>query len=172
MTARRADPFARAPVSAYLALDMVADLYPSALLALAADIPHLGPLPEAEGQGRARSAVCGSVVEVALRLDDAGRIADIGIELEACALGQACASVLGRCAIGASWEEVAGARDALAAMLKEGGPPPQGRFAELAALAPARDYPRRHASAQLAFKAAADAMASALAARREAATTS
>jgi NifU-like protein involved in Fe-S cluster formation len=42
-------------------------------------------------------------------------------------------------------------------MLKAGGPPPEGRFAELRALEVVRDYPQRHASTLLAFEAAAEA---------------
>lgn len=142
---------------------MAHDLYPSAILRLAAEIPHLGDLADAHGRSRARSMVCGSEVEVAVRLDDQGRVSDAGLEVEACALGQASASVLARHVIGASRDEIAHARDALAVMLKEGGPPPAGRFAQLAELAPVKDYPRRHASTLLAFRAAADAVDAALA---------
>ena len=66
------------------------------------------------------------------------------------------------------------ARDALRAMLKEGGPPPEGRFADLAMLAPVKDYPPRHASTMLAFEATADACRQAMAnaaKRLEAGTT-
>jgi NifU-like protein involved in Fe-S cluster formation len=142
------------------------ELYPTEILALAADIPHLGSMPEGEGRtGRARkrSMVCGSEVEVEVRLDSQGRIADLGIEVEACALGQASASVLGRHAEGAALAEVAAARDALEAMLKSGAPAPEGRFAQLAALAPVRGYPRRHASTLLAWNAAVTAIEQALA---------
>jgi NifU-like protein involved in Fe-S cluster formation len=141
------------------------ELYPTEILALAADIPHLGAMPPGEGRaGRARkrSMVCGSEVEVEVRLDDAGRIADLGIEVEACALGQASASVLGRHAVGASRDELAAARDALEALLKAGAPAPEGRFAQLSALAPVRGYPRRHASTLLAWTAAVAAMDQAL----------
>jgi NifU-like protein involved in Fe-S cluster formation len=39
------------------------------------------------------------------------------------------------------------------AMLKSGGPPPEGRWADLAVLAPVRDYKGRHASVLLVFDA-------------------
>ena len=38
-------------------------------------------------------------------------------------------------------------------MLKQAGTPPDGPFAELEALLPARDYPNRHASILLAWEA-------------------
>ena len=47
-------------------------------------------------------------------------------------------------------------------MLKHGGPPPEGRFAELSVLEQVKDYPARHASTMLAFEAAAEAARAAL----------
>lgn len=139
--------------------------YSNEILALAADIPHVGPLEGAQGRVRKRSMVCGSEVEVALNLDAEGRIAALGLDVRACALGQAAASVFARNAIGASLAEVETARDALEAMLSDGGPPPEGRFSGLAALAVVKDYPRRRASTLLAFRAAAEAMRAARDAR-------
>ena len=55
--------------------------------------------------------------------------------------------------IGATVAELQLARDALSAMLKADGPPPEGRFADLAVLEPVKDYPARHASTLLAFEA-------------------
>lgn len=135
-------------------------LYSSGILRLAAEIPHIGRLAVADGSARRVSRLCGSAVEVSVRLEK-DRIADIGLEVKACALGQASASVLGANAIGASIDEIREARDALAAMLK-GGPAPQGRFAALSELEAARDYPARHASIRLAFEAAAEACETAL----------
>ena len=66
---------------------------------------------------------------------------------------------------GADLAEIAQARDALKDMLKADGPPPSGRFADLAVLAPVKDYPARHASTLLAFEAAAEAVAQALSRR-------
>jgi NifU-like protein involved in Fe-S cluster formation len=43
-------------------------------------------------------------------------------------------------------------------MLKDNGPPPSGRFADLAALEPVRDYKPRHASTMLTFDAVVDAI--------------
>ena len=66
--------------------------------------------------------------------------------------------------IGADLAEIELARDALRAMLKTNGPPPAGRFAELAVLEPVKDYPARHASTLLAFEAAVEAVSRATAA--------
>jgi NifU-like protein involved in Fe-S cluster formation len=139
---------------------MFGELYHNRVLELAAEIPHLGRLDDAHGRALKTSRVCGSTVEVAVRLDAAGRICAISIDPKACALGQAAASILGREAIGRSLAEIAAARDLLRAMLKEGAEPPSAGapFWELRHLAPVRDYPPRHASTLLAFEAAVEAM--------------
>lgn len=144
---------------------MTTDLYPTALLRLAANIPHLGLLDPADGLATKRSMVCGSEVTVSVRLDRAGLIGELGLEVEACALGQAAAAIFAHNAMGASLEQIVAARDGLEAMLKAGAPAPLGRFADLAALEPVRDYPRRHASTLLALKAGAMAVEQALGAR-------
>jgi NifU-like protein involved in Fe-S cluster formation len=81
---------------------------------------------------------------------------------KACALGQAATGVLAMNAIGATPVEIRAARDALKAMLKDGGQPPSGRFWELRHLEGVRAYPARHASTMLAFDAAVDAVEQAL----------
>ncbi|XBQ16529.1 MAG: iron-sulfur cluster assembly scaffold protein [Oceanicaulis sp.] len=135
------------------------DAYSSDVLKLAADIPHLGRLASAHGSAAKTSRICGSELVVDIRLGADGTIAEIGLDLQACALGQASASVLARNAIGASRAEIEAGRDGLKAMLKDGAPPPEGRFSELSALQPAASYRQRHGSILLAFEAAAEAFA-------------
>lgn len=147
----------------------MSELYHNRILELAAEIPHLGQLPDAEGAALKVSRVCGSTVHVSLRLDEAGAaVTEIAVNPKACALGQASTSILSANAVGATVGEIRAARDALRAMLKEGGPPPEGRFWELRHLEPVADYPPRHASTLLAFDAAVAAIEAALAARAEA----
>lgn len=138
-------------------------LYSERILALAADIPHLGRLPEPQGTARKRSPLCGSVVTVDVVLQD-GRVAAFAQDVKACALGQAAAAILGAVAPGRSRAEVEAARAALRAMLKEGTPPPAAPFDGFEVLVPAREYKNRHASILLAIDALAEAMAQAEAA--------
>lgn len=142
---------------------MFGELYHNRVLELAADIPHAGRLADPQGSSLKVSRVCGSTVAVDVNLDAEGRIAEIGVEPKACALGQAATSILASHAIGRSLAEIETARDALKAMLKDGAEPPQGEFWELRHLQPVRDYPPRHTSTMLAFEAAAEAMREALA---------
>jgi NifU-like protein involved in Fe-S cluster formation len=140
---------------------MIDDLYSATVLALAANLPRLGRLADAEGSAEKVSKLCGSRVTVDVKVEG-DRVADLAQDVKACALGQASASVLGRHAVGASVHELETARDQFRAMLKTGGPAPDGRFADLAMLAPVKDYPARHASTLLAFEAACEAVRKAL----------
>ncbi len=135
---------------------MIDDLYSSRILALAANMPRAGRLAAPQGSAEKVAKLCGSRIVVDLVLTD-GRVSDFAQEVQACALGQASAAILGANIIGATTEEIRQARDALRAMLKEAGPPPEGRFADLGVLAPVKDYPARHASTLLAFEAALSA---------------
>lgn len=139
---------------------MIDDLYSAKLLRLAAETPRLGRLADPDASSEKVSKLCGSRIVVDVKVED-GRVSDFAQDVKACALGQAAASVLGAHVIGASLAELETTRDAFRAMLKAGGPAPEGRFADLALLAPVRDYPARHTSTLLAFEAAAEAMADA-----------
>jgi NifU-like protein involved in Fe-S cluster formation len=141
---------------------MIDELYSARILKAAANMPRAGRLAAPDASAEKISKLCGSRVLVDVRLED-GRIADYAQEVKACALGQAAAAILGAHVLGASVEEIESARDALRAMLKTGGSPPEGRFADLAMLAPVKDYPPRHASTMLAFEATAEACRIALA---------
>jgi NifU-like protein involved in Fe-S cluster formation len=135
-------------------------LYSGRILELAASIPHQGRLPAPMGTSRKRSPLCGSTVTVDVTMAE-GRISGFAQDVKACALGQASASVLGRVVLGRSRAEIEAARDALRAMLKEGGPVPAAPFEGYEVLIPARDYKNRHASILLALDALSEAMVAA-----------
>jgi NifU-like protein involved in Fe-S cluster formation len=141
---------------------MIDELYSAKILGLVANMPRAGRLERADASAERVSKLCGSRITVDVAVAD-GRVADFAQSVQACALGQAAAAILGANVIGASLPEIEAARDALLAMLKSGGAPPEGRFADLVVLQPVKDYPARHASTMLAFEAAAAAMREALA---------
>lgn len=138
-------------------------LYSGRILALAADIPHLGRLAAPSGTSRKRSPLCGSTVTVDLVMQ-AGRVAEFAQDVKACALGQASAAVLGAVVLGRTRAELETARDALRAMLKDAGPVPAAPFDGYEVLTPAREYKNRHASILLALEAVCEAAAQAEAA--------
>jgi NifU-like protein involved in Fe-S cluster formation len=135
---------------------MIDDLYSANILRLAANLPRAGRLASPDASAEKVAKLCGSRITVDVVIKD-GKVADFAQEVKACALGQAAAAVLGARVIGATPEEIEMARDTFRAMLKSGGPPPEGRFSDLSMLEPVKDYPPRHASTLLAFEATVEA---------------
>ncbi|MDZ5451974.1 MULTISPECIES: iron-sulfur cluster assembly scaffold protein [Labrys] len=135
---------------------MLDDVYNKRILELAANIPRIGHLPRADAAATAHSKLCGSTVSVELAVED-GKVSDFAHIVKACALGQASSSIMARNIIGASADELRAARETMRRMLKENGPPPEGRFAEAAVLEPVRDFKARHASTLLTFDAVVSA---------------
>lgn len=133
-------------------------LYSKRILALAADIPHLGRLPAPGATAKKRSPLCGSTITVDLTVKD-GRVAEFAQDVKACALGQASAAILGDVVLGRSRAELEAARDQLKAMLTAGGPVPAAPFGGYEVLQAAKDYRNRHASILLALDATCEAMA-------------
>jgi NifU-like protein involved in Fe-S cluster formation len=136
---------------------MLNDIYNRRVLELAADIPRLGRLEKPQATAKAHSKLCGSTVTVDLCLKD-GKVSEFAHDVRACALGQASSSLMARHVIGATPEELKALRETMVAMLKAGGPPPSGKWAEFAVLEPVRDYKPRHASTLLTFDAVVDAL--------------
>lgn len=134
------------------------NLYSGRILALAADIPHLGRLPAPTGSARKRSPLCGSAITVDVVMKD-GRVAEFAQDVKACALGQAAAAVLGGVVLGRSLAELQAARAALAGMLQDNAAAPPPPFDGYAVLAAARGYKNRHASILLALDATCEAAA-------------
>lgn len=135
---------------------MDAPLYNNEILRLAASIPYHERLAAPMGTSEKRSPVCGSRVTVDVDLDEQGRVAGLGLLVRACALGQASSALMARHAIGKSPEELADARDALAAWLageRDAAPDWPG----IDVLTPALGVTARHPSIRLAFEAVADA---------------
>jgi NifU-like protein involved in Fe-S cluster formation len=133
-------------------------LYSRDILRLASSIPHLGRLDHPQASAERRSPVCGSRVAVDIAVDGEGRVAELGQEVKACALGQASAALMGAHAIGRTRAELEAARDSLAAYLAGRSDRP-GDWPGLEIFAEARRLPARHASILLAFDAAAEAAA-------------
>jgi NifU-like protein involved in Fe-S cluster formation len=128
------------------------DIYSTTILELAANIPRTERLSAPDATASARSKLCGSEIEVDVGLSN-GRIVGYGQTVKACLLGQGAASVVGREIIGSTPDEVRAVAAIVQAMLKEGGPPPTGRWADLGVLAPVRDYKHRHDAVMLVFHA-------------------
>jgi NifU-like protein involved in Fe-S cluster formation len=136
---------------------MLNDVYNEKILELAGNIPRLGRLQQPDASATAHSKLCGSTVTVDLKVD-AGQVTDFAHDVKACALGQASSSIMARHVIGAKADELRSLRETVRKMLKENGPPPSGRWADVAVLEPVRDYKARHASTLLTFDAVVAAL--------------
>ena len=136
---------------------MLNDVYNAKILELAGNIPRLGRLSAPDATATAHSKLCGSTVTVDLKMAG-GEVADFAHDVKACALGQASSSIMARHVIGAKPAELRELRETVRKMLKENGPPPAGKWADIAVLEPVRDYKARHASTLLTFDAVVKAL--------------
>jgi len=133
-----------------------AKLYSPELLGLATGLAAFPLSDDLPLRAEARSRSCGSVIALGLGLDETGRIARIGMQVSACAIGQASAALLAQ---GVSGRD-AGAVDAAAAALTQwlAGEGALPDWPGIAALAPARDHPGRHGALLLPWTAARTAL--------------
>jgi NifU-like protein involved in Fe-S cluster formation len=142
------------------------DIYSQRILELAANMKRAERLPHPDATATAHSKLCGSRVTVDLSMED-DVVTDYGQSVKACLLGQSSAAVMGREIVGSTAAELRAVGGAMRKMLKAGGPPPNGRWADLAALEPVKDYKARHASTLLVFDAVEDAIRQIETRRRE-----
>ena len=131
---------------------MLDEVYSKKVLALAGNIPRLGRLDDPDATATAYSRLCGSTVTVDIAMQD-DRIVDFAHDVKACALGQASSSLMASHIVGITKAELRDLRAKMYAMLKENGPPPDGKWAEFACLEPIRNIKSRHASTLLTFDA-------------------
>ena len=89
---------------------MSASLYNNDILRLAASIPHHQRLADPQASVEKRSPTCGSRITADVRMAD-GKLAEMGLDVKACALGQASAALMAAQAIGLTADELAEARD-------------------------------------------------------------
>ena len=135
----------------------LSDLYSQKILEIAANQPVPGRVVNADATARRVSRICGSSIEVDVSVRD-GRISAYGHQISACALGQTSTAIVARNIVGTPVNEFRAVRAQMTEMLRAEGPPPTGKWADLAYLEPVRDYAPRHASTLLVFDAVADAL--------------
>lgn len=131
---------------------MLDSVYNSKIIEYAGNIPHVGELENAHAKARVHSKLCGSTVDVSLKMEG-DVVTDFAHRVKACALGQAASSIMAQVVIGSTARELRDLKDTMYKMLKEEGPAPTGKFEEFKFLEPVKDYKARHASALLTFDA-------------------
>ena len=132
-------------------MSSAAALYTPEVLALATSLARY-PLEDGLTlRGAARSATCGSSIEVGLACSATGIIERVGLRTHACAIGQAAAALFANHATGRNLAELSQATAQIEAWLNGGALPAWPGFTAIAA---ARDYPARHGAILLAWRAA------------------
>jgi NifU-like protein involved in Fe-S cluster formation len=131
-------------------------LYSPALLALATGLARFPLTDDLPLRAKARSRSCGSVIALGLALGEDGRIARIGMQVSACAIGQASAALLAQGAAGHRAAAIETAAAGHEAWLKGEGALPD--WPGIEALAPALGHPGRHGALLLPWTAARAAL--------------
>ena len=121
------------------------DIYTKTILRFASNIPNAERLMSPDVSVTKRTAVCGSSMTVDLNIKN-GKIEKIGLDIKACALGQASASIFSKNAVGLTLEEVQNLKNELIDFLKTGNFQIKKPFEDYKYLDPARSVPYRHDS--------------------------
>ena len=127
-------------------------LYNRDILRLATSLVAGDHLADPDGSAEVRSPLCGSRIQADVVMDAEGKLRDLALRANACALGQASTAILAQNAVGTALTEVAKLRDGVAQALQRAGDMPSC-WPELALLAAACDYPSRHAAILLPYDA-------------------
>jgi len=127
-------------------------LYNRDILRLATSLVAGDCLADPDGSAEVRSPLCGSRIQADVVMDAEGKLRDLALRANACALGQASTAILAQNAVGTALTEIAKLRDGVAQALQRAGDMPSC-WPELALLAAACDYPSRHAAILLPYDA-------------------
>ncbi len=131
-------------------------LYTPALLSLATQLAEFPLSDDLTARAEARSRTCGSTIDLGVGLDAHSRISKIGMQVTACAVGQASAALLALHAVGVEAREAGAMEQAVHDWLSGKGPMPNWPGFE--ALAPALPHAGRHGALMLPWKALSQAL--------------
>jgi NifU-like protein involved in Fe-S cluster formation len=140
-----------------LAARLSEPVYTTEVLRLAASLQEPKVLERVDGQAEVRSPTCGSLIKVAVHLDDERRILAVSQTVQACAFGQASAALVELYASGRNHSDIAEAMVALSRWLAQERED-AGDWPGLGALEPARSRTGRHGAILLPFRALLSAM--------------
>ena len=135
---------------------MAGTLYSTDLLRLAVETASYPRLAQPDVSEVARAPICGSRIALDLIFDQQDNVLAIGLDVHACAVGQASAAILASHVAGRSAAELRTMADALALWLADSAAP-MPDWPRVTMLADARAYSARHGAILLPFRAAATA---------------
>jgi NifU-like protein involved in Fe-S cluster formation len=133
-------------------------LYTPQILALATDLAHYPLTADLPLRTSVRSRTCGSVITLGLACDQAGQVNRIGMQVSACAVGQASAAVLANALAGRSRTDIATIHARLTEWLAQDGEMPD--WPQINLLAATLPHKGRHGALLLPWTAAVEALCS------------
>ena len=133
------------------------DLYTNNILELASTIPITTRLMNPDVTITKRTAICGSSITLDLNISES-KISQVGLDIKACALGQASACVFVTHAIGADIGIITELRKNLKTFLDTGTFLIKDPFTGYKCFKPAQKVPYRHDSVLLILDASIDAL--------------
>ena len=136
---------------------MVHALYQRKILDLAQAAVARGQLDENDAQVELDNPLCGDRVRIEIRKNE-DRVDALAHMVRGCVLCQSAASIIGSYAVGSTKAEISEIHASLKAMLSGNGELPEGRWQELRALLPVREFKSRHACVLLPFDALGQAL--------------
>lgn len=139
-----------------MALNRLQQLYRSVIVEAAAKPATWGDVSGAVPV-HAVNPSCGDKLDLALRLDETGRISGLAVPTTGCTISQASASLLVGVVAGKTRAEALTLTDEFIAMIREGTPAP-ATLGDAAALASVHEFPARVKCALLAWTALRQAL--------------
>mgnify|MGYP001394427194 FL=1 len=133
------------------------DLYTNNILELASTIPFTTRLKQPDVTVTKRTAICGSSITLDLNVSKS-KIREVGLDIKACALGQASACIFVTHAIGTDIGTIAELRKNLKTFLDKGIFLIKDPFARYKYFEPAQKVPYRHDSVLLILDASIEAL--------------
>ena len=133
------------------------DLYTNNILELASTIPITTRLKHPDVSVTKRTAICGSSITLDLNVADS-KIREVGLDIKACALGQASACIFLTDAVGTNFDTILELRRNLKTFLETGTFLIKSPFARYKYFKPAQKVPYRHDSVLLILDASIEAL--------------
>jgi NifU-like protein involved in Fe-S cluster formation len=133
------------------------DLYTNNILELASTIPITSRLKDPDVSVTKRTAICGSSITLDLNIEEY-KIIELGLDIKACALGQASACIFVTHAVGANLNTVLELRKNLKTFLETGSFLIKDPFVRYKYFEPAQKVPYRHDSVLLVLDASIEAL--------------
>ena len=133
------------------------DLYTNNILELASNIPVTTRLKQPDVTVTKRTAICGSSITLDLNISNC-KISEVGLDIKACALGQASACIFLTHAIGTNIDIITELRKNLKTFLDTGTFLIKEPFTRYRYFEPAQKVPYRHDSVLLILDASIDAL--------------